>query len=151
MSSENEKIITAMILEVMGRPKEHLPEVLRDIIAKMDSEKGIKVVSNEIHEPVEIKDKKDLFTTFAEIEVHADDIFSLAVLMFKFMPSHIEIINPEVLALTNNKWNQILNELATRLHQYDEVVRILQVEKAVLEQQIRRLLPKGEKESEEKK
>ena len=61
------------------------------------------------------------------------------------MPAHVEIIHPELIALTNNGWNDIFNELTRRLHGYDEIARILQVEKNILEKKLRELLTKKEK------
>jgi hypothetical protein len=53
------------------------------------------------------------------------------------MPAHIEIIQPEFIVLTSGGWNDILNELTRRLHGYDEVARIVQVEKSILEKKLR--------------
>ena len=59
------------------------------------------------------------------------------------MPAHIEIIEPEMIVLTNSGWNDVLNELTRRLHGYDEVARVLQIEKDILEKKLREVL--GEK------
>ncbi len=61
------------------------------------------------------------------------------------MPAHIEIIHPELIALTNNGWNDILNELTRRLHGYDEIARVIQVEKGILEKRLRDVLEKNKK------
>ena len=160
MSSKNKnketKGITArFILEIIGRPPEHLVETLEKLIESMNNEKGVKVISKDIKEPVEMKgseqvqafpDKdaerkqKSFYTTFAEVEVETEEIFDLTLLMFKYMPAHIEIISPELIALTNNGWGTILNEIVIRLHQYDEIARVVQVEKQVLENKLRELL-----------
>ena len=155
MSSKNEGkgIRAMMVLEVIGKPPEHLVETLEELIKKIDEEKGVKVIEKKINEPVVIKDPKTgeenkpgFYTTFAEIEVEVEDILYLAVLMFKYMPSHIEIIEPELIALTNSGWNDIFNELTRRLHGYDEVTRVLQVERNILEQKLKAIL--GEKKEE---
>lgn len=155
MSSKNEGkgIRAMMVLEVIGKPPEHLIETLEELIKKIDEEKGVKVIEKKINEPVLIKDsetgeenKPGFYTTFAEIEVEVEDILYLAVLMFRYMPSHIEIIEPELIALTNAGWNDIFNELTRRLHGYDEVTRVLQVERNILEQKLKAIL--GEKKEE---
>jgi len=51
---------------------------------------------------------------------------------------------PELIALTNNGWNDVLNELTRRLHGYDEIARVLQIEKNVLEKKLREILLKKE-------
>lgn len=144
MSSSNEtKGITAVIiLEVIGRPPEHLKETLNDLSVRIGNEKGVVIKSKKINEPTLMKEQKDFYTTFAEIEVEVEEIIHLAILMFKYMPAHIEIISPELIALTNNGWNDILNELTRRLHGYDEIARVLQNERGILERKLRELLPK---------
>ena len=67
------------------------------------------------------------------------------------MPAHVEIIQPEIIALTNNKWTDLLTELTLKLHEYDESARILQTQKAILIKKIQELQPKKEEKSDEKK
>lgn len=134
---ESKGINATFILEIIGRPPEHLVETLENLIKTMDNEKGVRVKSKKINEPVLVKDQKNLYTTFAEVDVEVGTILQLAVLMFKYMPAHIEVISPELLVLSNSGWNDILNELTRRLHGYDEVARMLMAEKSVLEQQLR--------------
>lgn len=143
---ETKGLIAMMIIDVLGKPPEHLKETLEEIIKKIDAEKGVNVISKKIHEPVLMKEQKDFYTSFAEIEVEVEEILNLAILMFKYMPAHIEIISPELIALTNNGWNDVLNELTRRLHGYDEVARILQVEKNILEKKLRSALEDKKKE-----
>ncbi len=124
----DEKINTMMIFEIVGRPPEHLVEVLGKIIEEIGKEKGVSVISKKINEPVFMKDSKEFYTTFAEIEVKTEDALRLVVLMFKYMPAHIEVISPERVLLMNNDFNDILNELTRRLHSYDEIARMMQIE-----------------------
>lgn len=144
MSSDKEGIRAIMIIEVIGKPPEHLTETLNNLIQQIDEEKGVSVKDKKLNEPVLMKDQKDFYISFAEIEVGVEEIMHLTMLMFKYMPAHIEIISPELIALTNNGWNEILNEITRRLHGYDEVAKIIQVEKNILEKKLREAL--GEKE-----
>lgn len=149
MSLENDietKGISAnLILEVLGKPKEHLVETLNNIIDKIKEEKGVTVVDTKINEPVTLKNNEDLFTTFAEVEVKVETISHMAMLMFKYMPAHIEIISPEQLVMSNNGWNDVLNEIVRRLHGYDEVARVIQVEKSILEKKLKTLMDSKDK------
>jgi len=139
MSSDKLKVSAVMILDIIGRPPEHLVESLEKIVEEMEKERGVTVKSKQIKEPTLMKDQKDFYTTFAEIEIEVDEILYLAILMFKYMPAHIEIISPEIIALSNNGFNDILNELIRRLHGYDEMARIMQVEKQILLKKIQEL------------
>jgi len=139
-SDENiENIRAVLILDIIGRPPQYLVESLEKITEEMGKEKGVKVVSKEIKEPVAMKENKEFYTTFGEIEVEVEDILYLAILMFKYMPAHIEVISPETISLSNNGWGEILSELTRRLHSYDEVSRILQIEKQELLKKIHEL------------
>ena len=152
MSSKNKDLETKginaiIILEIIGKPPEYLTETLNKIISQIDEEKGVSIKEKKVNEPVLMKDQKDFYTSFAEVEVEVEGILYLVMLMFKYMPAHIEIISPEIITLTNNGWNEILNELARRLHGYDEVARVIQVEKSILEKKLKELMEekKGEK------
>jgi len=146
-SEDGGGIRAEMIVEVIGRPPAHLIETLNKIIAEIDKEDGVRVLGKKVKEPQLMKEQQELYTAFAEIEVEVKEILYLVMLMFKYMPAHVEIVTPEAIALTNNGWNEILNELIRRLHGYDEVARILQVEKSILEKRLRELMGEKSKEN----
>jgi hypothetical protein len=147
-NEETKGIRAVIILEIIGRPPEHLLETLEDLTKSIDKEKGVSVKSKKINEPLLMKDQKDFYTTFAEIEIEVEDILYLAIIMFKYMPSHVEVIEPELIALTNNGWTDILSELTRRLHGYEEVARVLQFKSAQMEKKIKELLPEENKSDE---
>ena len=155
------RISARYILEIIGHPPEHLAETLEKLIEAMHNEKGVKVISKDIKEPVEMKgseqvqafpDKdaerkqKSFYTTFAEVEVEVEQILHIAMLMFKYMPANIEIIEPELIALSNTGWGEILSEITRRLHSYDEVARVLQMQNAEMQKKSREFMPKEKKE-----
>ena len=150
-TDETKEICVAFILEVIGRPKEHLTETLNNVIKELDNEKGVNVKRKKINEPVLMKDQKDFYTSFAEVEIEIKKILDLAILIFKYMPAHVEIIYPEIIALQNNDWNDILNELTRRLHGYDEIARIIQTEKGILEKKLREVLKEKQEGKSKKK
>ncbi len=143
-SDKTKNISVKMIIEVAGRPPEHLTETLEKMIEKIGEEKDVSIEEKIIHEPVAMKDQKDFYTSFAEVEIKIEDISILSALVLKYMPAHVEIIEPELIAFTNNGWNDIFNDFLMRLHQYDGVARTIQTEKNVLENKLRSLLPKKE-------
>ena len=142
MNSKNNNLKTkrikaVFILEIIGRPKEHLVQTLEKIVEAINQEKGVKVIEKKINEPVELENNKDFYTTFAEVEVEVEEILQIAMLMFEYMPANIEIIEPETIALSNNGLNEIFNELARRLHAYDEMARVLQIQTAKLQRDLK--------------
>lgn len=135
--SSDEGINVVFILEALGRPKEHLVETLEGIIKSLKEEKVCKVIRNKIHEPKESEQHKEIFTSFCEVELTIENILHLILLSFKYMPAHIEIITPEKMTIENSELNESLNELIQRLHRYDDLARILQNEKTILESKLK--------------
>lgn len=148
MSSENKEISAALIFDIIGTPPEHLKETLNAIIDNISKEKGVKVLSRKISEPVFMKDRNDLYTTFAEIEITAEEILQVVLMMFKYMPAHVEIVSPEHISISNNNLSEVLSEITRRLHGYEEIVRIMQVEKDILEKKLREILNKNKDKTE---
>jgi hypothetical protein len=130
------KVRAVMIIEVLGRPPEHLTETLEDFAKKIGEEKGVRVIDKKIMDASLVKDQKDLYTTFMEIEVETESPMHLAGLMFRYMPAHVEVISPENLILNNNSFGEILSEVVRRLHRYDDVVRILNTQYAALQNKL---------------
>lgn len=147
MSSETKTIKAIVIFEILGKPAEHLKEALEGILKRLGEEKDVEVKNKTIHEPKTLNDNKDLFTTFAEVEVEFTSTTALMAVMFAYMPAHIEIHSPEHIIFQNNDLNEFLNELARRLHAYDEVARVLQAEKTILERKLKDLMGKKDSSS----
>ncbi len=150
-SDERKKVSAMMIIEVLGRPPEYLIETLNNLIKQIGEEKGVVVKETKINEPVLMKEQKDFYTSFAELEIEVEEILYLAILMFKYMPAHIEILSPQNIVLSNSGWNDILNELTRRLHGYEEVTRIVQTEKMILENQLRTITGLKEEDKKQEK
>ncbi len=133
------KIRVLLIFEILGRPPEHIKKSLEDFVDTLGNQKGVELVSKTIHEPkpVEEKDAKDLFTTFAEAEVILDNTNLLFSIVLNMLPSTIEIIQPEELKLSNFELNSVLSELTVKLHKYDEVVKAISLENNNLVNQLK--------------
>jgi hypothetical protein len=139
-----QKIRALLIFEILGRPPEHIKQALDDYVSQLDKQRGISLVSKTIHEPklVEEKDSKDLYTTFAEAEVLIDNMNALLSIVLNMLPSSIEIIQPEELAITNSELTSALTDLTLKLHRYDEVAKTLSIEKENLLNRLREVLQK---------
>jgi len=125
----DETIKANLIIEILGRPPEHVKEALNTIVVKMGSEKGIKVIGKTYHEPKKIEDAKDLFTSFAEVEVEFETLTHFFSALFAYMPSHAEIIHPEKLVISNSYLSELGSNLVQKLHSYDAIAKRLVVER----------------------
>jgi hypothetical protein len=145
LDEKEKKIRAHLIFEVIGKPKEHLVKALEQILEKLEQEKGVEIENKKVNEPVEMKNQEEFFSDFAEAEILVEDITTLNALMFKYMPAHVEIISPELIALQNNGWNEIFNDMLRKIHGYDEVTRVLQVKAAQMQKKINELEEKEKK------
>ncbi|MEM4271532.1 MAG: hypothetical protein QXD13_00335 [Candidatus Pacearchaeota archaeon] len=127
-----EKMRANLIIEIMGKPKEHVAESLKLLVDKLGSEKGVKITEKTLHEPVEVKDSKELFTTFAEISAEFDSFEKYLGIIFAYMPSNVEIISPESLQIKNSELTDVGNKLLARLHDYDAIAKKIIAEKNFL-------------------
>ncbi len=125
-------ITAKFILEMLGRPADHLTTTLNELITKMGSEKGISVISKEIHKPKPVEKVENLWTAFADIELEFDTLqhFFNAVIMY--MPAHVEIVNPDSFKLNAFELNELSNFVVSRLHNYDAVAKKLMGEREIL-------------------
>jgi hypothetical protein len=129
-----DKIKALFIYEVLGRPPEHIKKALEEFIAKLNEQKGIKVENKKIHEPTACEDEhaKNLFTTFAEVELSIDNLNLLFSVVYNTLPATVEIMEPGELNIKNFNLSSVLTELTLKLHKYDEVAKTISMEKAGL-------------------
>jgi len=130
------KLDVIMIIEILGKPPEYLKKALSELIDKLSKESGVSLINKKIAEPKEVDKENGICSSFAEIEVAVTDISTLMVLIFNYMPSHVEITNPEFLTMRNCDVNMFFNELARRLHQYDEIAKITIMQRNILSKQL---------------
>jgi len=131
-----EKIHANIVLEIMGRPPENVKEALQTLAVKIASEKGIIIKSKTIHEPIPVEGSKDLFTSFVELSLEIESIPILTTLLFNYMPSHVEVVSPQSLTLSNADFDDLSNNLTRRLHHYDAVAKQIMTEKDIILRQL---------------
>lgn len=142
------KLQAQIILEILGRPPEHIAQALENLIKKLDSEKGISVTEKIMHEPTLVKDSKDLYTAFAEITLELDSITNYFAVLFGYMPSNIELIYPEEISLSNFDLNQLANQITQRLHSYDAITKKMMTERNMILEKLKQVAPHLFKKSE---
>ena len=128
-----------LLFEILGRPKEHIIEVLDGLLIQLSKEKDVEVIKKKIYDP---KEQKDLFSSYAEVEVITRTLQKLIEIIFDYMPSSIEITAPDNIPFKPCDANSVLNDLATRLHQYDMGVRALKTQRDILDAQLKDLKKK---------
>ena len=143
MKMAEQKIKAIMIIEVAGRPPQYLTDSLKAHIEKINTIKGVKMISFKIAEARKIDEEKDIYTSFAEVEVETETFGKLNELIFDFMPSSVEIIDPVDIIFDCQEATMIANDLAGRLHKYDEVAKVARMQIQQLAQKLQQLQSVG--------
>jgi len=114
---EQKKIICRIVVEILGKPEQHVVNTLKLLLKKLkEDEKGVKITKGTVHKP---KKEENFFSAFAEIEIEIDDLSVLSNICFDYMPSSVEIIEPESMELKSVKLSDFVNDLMARLHDVD--------------------------------
>ena len=125
------KILARVVIEIAGFPKEHIEQVMQKVIDKI--KENFEIKKSEVFDSVELKDKfAGFWSIFSEIEINFEDINAITIFCFEYMPSSIEILEPEELKFESTNFAGFLNDLLARLHEYDMVVKNLQAENMVM-------------------
>lgn len=119
------------IVEIVGKPKEHVESTMSLYLEKMKKEKDIRVLIADVSEPEE---KNGYFSIFAEIELLAKTPSRIVDYCFDYMPSSIELLEPEKIRFNSHEFSNFFNDLQARLHQLDMLVKKLRAENRVLNQ-----------------
>lgn len=136
-----ENLQAQMVLEVMGRPPENVTQALNSVITKLGTEKGVKVLEHQVHDPVLIKDSDELYTAFVDATLEIESLEQYFHIIFAYMPSHAEIVYPEKIVFDNARINQFANQLAQRLHNYDAVTKKVLVERDIFLKKLKEKAP----------
>lgn len=119
-----------VIIEMLGAPKEHIQETLKLYIEKIKKdEKKIVLRKVEYAEPKEVN---NLFSVFAELELDFQDLQTMTYFCFDYMPSSIEVYDPEELVYGNTELTDFFNDLQARLHKFDMLIKNLSAENKVV-------------------
>ncbi|MEK6923113.1 MAG: hypothetical protein AABW84_00230 [Nanoarchaeota archaeon] len=127
-----------IIIEVAGWPEEHITSTLNLVKEKFGGENvGIAVKKATIREPKKISDRA--YSGFVEFEFTAKRMTDLVGVVFDWMPSSVEIIEPVDLLDTNANFSDLLNDLSAKLHQYDALIKKLKSANILLQRDVKRL------------
>ncbi len=131
------RILARAIIEILGKPKEHVEKALRVVIGKIKEQKGIKIVEEKLFNA---EKQEEMFSTFAELGILFENMETLVGFCFDFMPSSVEILDPEKLSFKSNNFAGLINDLLARLHQINLKVVQNNSEKKLLKKNMLNML-----------
>jgi hypothetical protein len=108
------------VCELVGSPKEHIEKTAKLMIEKAEEVRDSQLIEHEI---AEVVPRGTMFSTFIEMQILFKKKEALMGFCFDFMPSSVEILEPEKFEIENNLFSSWINELQGRLHQIDMVAK----------------------------
>ena len=120
-------IRTKSIIEIVGKPEEHITNTMNKVVDLIESNKKIDLINKKIAKTKEIK---GLWSTFGEFEIDFSNFEDLGTFCFEFMPSSLEIIDPEKLTIDSKEIENFTNDVMAKLHQYDMIVKQIILQKS---------------------
>ena len=138
-TSMGKTILFRAVVEVLGRPQEHVESTLKQYLDNLKKDARYKVMQVDIAK-LKKQDDQELWMTFAEVEVKTEKLDHLTSFSFDYMPSLIEILEPAELALKDAEVSSFLNDLQAKLHEVDMVAKQLRLENDFLKKNTRNLL-----------
>ncbi len=120
------KIVCRAVIEVLGQPKEHVEKAMQEYIGNLKKDERYQIIREDFAELK--KQDNNLWATFTEMEIEVKEIKDVVSFCFEYMPSLIEIIEPEKITLTDRDFSDFFNDLQARLHQVDMVAKQVKLE-----------------------
>jgi predicted transcriptional regulator len=126
-----------IIVEILGKPKDHVVNTLKEYIDRITKSKEIFLLKNTI---AEAKEQDNMFSSFADIEILIKGVSNLIGFCFDYMPSSIEVIAPEKMIFNNGTVSSFINDLQAKLHTLDMSLKKANTENTFLKRNIDKLL-----------
>lgn len=130
-------LLTKVIVEILGAPKEHVEKTLKAVIEKIKEEEPLNVLSGKVFKA---KPQGRFFSMFTEMEILFNDFAHLADFCFNYLPSSVEIVEPEEFKTKSVNITNVLNDLLAKLHNADMVLKNSQAKNLILERNSLNLL-----------
>lgn len=114
-------IRSLITFELVGKPREHIEQTMHSYIENIKNDDRIRAINEEFADAIELED--GLFSTFVEFEALVEDMETFTWICINFMPASIEILEPEVLTLSNRVMQEWFNDLLAKLHETSNILR----------------------------
>ena len=111
------------MIEIAGHPKEHVEKIIGDLGDGL--KKKFKVNDMDI---ADAKEKNNMWTSFMDAEMEFTEWKDLVGFSINFMPTSIEVIEPEEVKMDGVEMQEFLNDILLNLHKFN-----MQINKFVLQ------------------
>jgi len=129
---EDEYFLARVILEIIGKPKEHIEKALKDYVVQLSKNDLYHLLEANFEEAIKLEGDKDMFSTFVEIEFFTKDLGDLMNFVIEYMPSSIEVLQPAGMNIQASFVSHMLTELAGKLHLVDGALKKVNAENQLM-------------------
>ena len=133
-------ITVRIIIEIMGKPKEHVVDTLSKMHTKLSEDDRFGVQSADLASAREVEGQEGYFSVYGEFELTVKNPSSLIELCFEYMPSNIEVLEPAEINFGYEELSHLLSTVQSRLHQVDMVAKQVHSENKFLKTNMNLLL-----------
>jgi len=137
MAEEGKKVRFVTILEVLGKPKEHVEKAIKDYVKDIKENPDYLILKEEYSD---VKEQGKMWSVFVELEMVVKDVQEMFGFCFSYMPSSIEVLKPEKMEFSNLDVAGVLNDLQAKLHDLDSVAKKLRAENGFLKRNMKTTL-----------
>lgn len=135
-------IYARAMVEVIGKPEEHVKNLLEEIRKKIKENYYIK--SYRTFKPKIVDEKLELFEGFLEVEIYFRNVDEMSAFMHNFYPSSIEIYESKI-SFSLSEINSLLNSELYKLHELGLALKEISAQNAFLNAENQQLKTLGEK------
>jgi|SRR3989344_4104166 len=128
------KITAQLIIELAGFPKEHIQETMEKMVEVIKKQYAVQDAVIQ-----EIKQIKEMWSTFVEFRITFDDLGHLTLFCFDYMPSSVDILEPVKFNLESQELNALFNDLMGKIHHYDMLLKNFKMNNEMLKQKLKQL------------
>ena len=132
-------ILFRAVIEVLGKPKEHVESSIKEYVTQLKQNPKYKVIREDAAD-VQQQGDSELWTTFTELEVKTGKVEDVVAFCFNYMPALLEILEPRELTMSDAQLSLLLNDLQSKLHQVDMIAKQSVLEREHLQKNMGRLL-----------
>ncbi len=112
---------------MIGAPKKHIEDTIKLYIDKLEeNHTNLELLDQHISKPKKTKDA-ELYNIFADIEFSAKNVEDLTWFCIDYMPSSIEIVEPDRINFDAFEFNGYINDLLSKLHKVGEELKRLKI------------------------